>query len=257
MAFADDWKNCKKEFEKLTGKKKPAEKTLGSFRKSTGLASSLKKIDSALNGLSAKNARGTLEQKDLTAYDKLVANYKKEMESYIGLLERTLKQESDADSAYGKAIVMLKKRLKAIFGTADMRGSSYAMALDKSLKTNDKVMRMIIPGMRSSLKKMSAFVAKVNAQKSTEDQVQTFNDGIVKATRDITQNLTNAIKFQKKGMVEWEGRDMSGASKVLTAWSNDGRKLSTDADATLVRRELTALAQVVKVCKDWTAANAA
>ena len=37
--WLEDWKKSKKEFESLTGKKKPSEKVFGLFRKSSGLES--------------------------------------------------------------------------------------------------------------------------------------------------------------------------------------------------------------------------
>ncbi len=256
MDFAVEWKNCKTEFEKLTGKKKPAPKTMGVFRKSTKVQSTAKKVDDEFKNLGAKNAKGTLDEKDIANYDKAVLAYKKEMESYIKLLETTLKAEKDADSAYGKAIIMMKKKLKAMLATMDTQGVNYANQLKKDMSTADKVVAMVIPGMRSSLKKMSAFVAKVNAQKTPEDKVTTFNAGIAKATRDVTQNLTNALKFQKKGMVTWNGKDMTGASKVLTAWSNNGRQLKEGSTEPMIKRELSALAQVVVTAKEWMKANA-
>lgn len=250
LAYEVQWKATKKDFEKLTGKKKPAEKTLGIFRKSTKIEDTLKKVDKTFALLSGSKDLKT----DLSNYDKSVLVYKKESEAYIKLLESALGEDKDADSAYGKAIVMLKKQLKAMLVTMNTMGGTYANEL-KDMTATEKVIDIIVPATQSGLKKMSAFLAKVAAQKTPEDQVKTFNSGIMTATRDITQNIKNAMTFQKKGMVQWKGKNLDGLVKVMTAWANDGRVLPANADETAIKRELNALAQTVKGVKEWVKDN--
>lgn len=254
MSEVDKWKKAKKEFEQLTGKKKPAEKTLGAFRKSSGLEDALKKVDKQHTAMSAKNSKGEMTAKELDAYNKAVAEFKKESDNYIKLLEATLAKEKDADSAYGKALVMLKKQLKAQYAGMQSQSNSYATFL-KDMTSQQRIVAMIVPGATSGLKKMAAFVAKVEAQKTLDTKVQAFNSGIQTATRDITQNINNAVKMQKKGDVTWGGRDPSNLAKILTAWANDGRRLPETADEAAVKREISALTQVVKGVKEWVKAN--
>ncbi|TWU23452.1 hypothetical protein Pla52o_29880 [Novipirellula galeiformis] len=254
LTYIVQWKACKKDFETLTGKKKPAEKTLGIFRKSSSLEDALKKVDKAYADLGVKNGKGTLEAKDIATYDKVVLAFKKDGEKYIKLLEATLAKEADADSAYGKAVVMLKKRIKAMTVTMNTMGVTYANQLT-AMTAKEKAVAVVIPGTQSGLKKMSAFLAKVEAQKTVETKVAVFNSGIVTAARDITQNIKNAMSFQKKGMVTWKGKDLDGVVKIMTAWANDGRALPKNADAAGVKKEMSALVQVVKAVKEWVKAN--
>jgi hypothetical protein len=46
-----NWMDAKKEFESLTGKKKPSESFLKVFRKSSGVESALEACDKGLDGL--------------------------------------------------------------------------------------------------------------------------------------------------------------------------------------------------------------
>lgn len=48
MSYSADWKDAKKKFETATGKKKPSEKVMGAFRKSSGLEKACAGLDSAL-----------------------------------------------------------------------------------------------------------------------------------------------------------------------------------------------------------------
>lgn len=93
-AAKNEWKETKKNFEKATGRKKPSDKFLGAFRKSSGLESAIDSIDQlSLKVWDAKT------QKD---YDKAKADFlkshqklEKQAQTYIDLLEESAKDGGD------------------------------------------------------------------------------------------------------------------------------------------------------------------
>lgn len=99
MAYLDDWKLCKKTFEAKAGKK-PSEKFLGVFRKSSGMEDAAKGLDTALQKLDPKEL------------DKAAAKYKTTSESYRKLLEGASKQDKGED--YKGALVELGRNMDRI-----------------------------------------------------------------------------------------------------------------------------------------------
>jgi len=95
MGFADDWKTAKRKFETATGKKKPSEKLAGFFKKGTGVAAALKKVDKA-DAKSAKKAMNEFATKKSAYVKKLKeawvasgdkADYKRAVDDLIYALE--------------------------------------------------------------------------------------------------------------------------------------------------------------------------
>ncbi|MBL8799014.1 MAG: hypothetical protein JNM56_34330, partial [Planctomycetia bacterium] len=77
MGFAQDWTNAKKNFENKTKQKKPSEKVLGVFRKSSGLEKATQALDNALNKC------------DLADMDRAAKGYATASSAYQDLLSRT------------------------------------------------------------------------------------------------------------------------------------------------------------------------
>ena len=107
----DDWKDVKKEYERITGKSKPT-KTLLGIRKSTG-------IESVLDSFNQTADRKTPPAKVKAA----MAKYKTTLDSYVKFLESRVtelnkvtddKEKKQAELEV-KAIDMLKKKLKSIY----------------------------------------------------------------------------------------------------------------------------------------------
>lgn len=244
MAFADDWKKKKLDFQKLTGKKKPADSTAVFFRKGTGVADALKKLDAALvdkkgDVASMRKAFGVAKTA-ADAYDKKLS---------AAFAADSKKKGPDHDT-WKKGVDVLSKELKAVMARARNQIEQKEIAA-KDQSGEEKIAELIVSGTRPALKKMTAFLASAKAQKTTEDKVKVFNDGIQKATRDVTQNINNALKLQKKGKA-WNGKDMTNVGKILTAWANDGRRIKDPARAD---SEISAVEQVVKGVNEWYQAN--
>ncbi|MBS1983643.1 MAG: hypothetical protein JST16_05670 [Bdellovibrionales bacterium] len=81
MSYAEEWKKCKEKYEREAKEKKPSEKWFGNIRKSTGLESACKDLDSAI----AKANR--------PASEKALTSLKKAGEAYLQLLDKTIAAE--------------------------------------------------------------------------------------------------------------------------------------------------------------------
>jgi hypothetical protein len=104
------WKQQKQVFETVTNKKKPSEKFLGVFNKSSGIESALKTIDSAL---AKRNADEAIKGREA---------FNKAREAYYKLLLAASKTES-ADRAeteiYAKACGKLNQAMVDIYASAE------------------------------------------------------------------------------------------------------------------------------------------
>jgi hypothetical protein len=101
------WQNAKKTFEEKTGKKKPSEKFLGAFRKSSGVESALDNLDQlALKVWDAKTQKDfdAAKKKFLEGADKL----KKVSAEYVKLLQQAAE---GAYAAHKTEVEELQKKL--------------------------------------------------------------------------------------------------------------------------------------------------
>src|SRR5262249_20162065 len=122
MPLLDKWKAAKKAFETATGKKKPSEKALGVFRKSSGLEEALKKLDGALAKKVTKEVANAKE------------NYRKTFETYCAVMERSAQAEKDAN--YQKEVIKLAFALDTIL--------EEAKKAEDALETDPKVLVSIL-----------------------------------------------------------------------------------------------------------------
>lgn len=102
LRFKYDWKAAKEEFEKATGKKKPSEKILGSFRKTAGLDNALDELDKA-----CKEAKPS-------AYRKAYKAFLKQSADYLKVLNAALASDKAADEVYEKKTSGLKDMLSSL-----------------------------------------------------------------------------------------------------------------------------------------------
>ena len=100
MAYLDDWKLCKRTFEAKAGKK-PSEKFMGIFRKSSGMEDATKGLDTALQKLDPKEI------------DKAVAKYKTTSSSYAKMLLDCFSKE-DSGHDYKLALADLNRGMDRI-----------------------------------------------------------------------------------------------------------------------------------------------
>ena len=119
---------------------------------------------------------------------------------------------------------IVAKYRKDLQDTADIFGRSMTAVFDKADKFVEGVQRAPVPA--------------------------TFNNGMPKAARDITQLIANVEKMIKEG-IDIGKTAPKDELRVLKAWSNDGRKVDTTANATAVLAEADEFEKAVKAVKDW------
>ena len=245
--WAEEWKATKKAFETATGKKKPAKKVLGVFRKGSGVESGCKELDKTYLALKNDNS-----DKNLGKFETAIKKYDAQAKNYAKQLDKALKEENAADSAYSKQIDILKKDLKAILAVADGQFTFMRNLADKSIDMEEKLRRSFLKLLQGSVKKAALFAAQVKADPTSEK----FNGGIVKAARDITQNLKNIKSRIDKGETRWKlktgDKDYTGLVAIMEAWANKGRKVPTEGDQKAVLRELGAFVQAIKGVDEFT-----
>lgn len=244
-AWLAEWKDTKTEFEAKTGKKKPAKKVLGAFRKSSGVEKSLKKLDKTFAAINSMD----VTFKAVSKFEKALKSFDKTKNKYIKKLEKALDKEKNADSAYAKGLKILKSDLKAISAAADGQLEVYKKASESGKISREAFDAGMVKILIGTIKDGKTFCKRVLSETTAEDQMKRFNKGIQKSARNVTQNLTNIVKKMDDG----DKRKKTGAnlSKVLTAWGNQGRKLPGDATQKQVKREVGAYNQALKGASKW------
>lgn len=112
--FLGDWKDAKKQFEALTGRKKPTSTFLAAFRKSAGLETACTNLDKASKADDVKafaNALFILEAK-ATEYVKALAHECQVAVSHDHIAENP--QDAMEDKTYKQCVELLMNRLNKI-----------------------------------------------------------------------------------------------------------------------------------------------
>jgi len=243
--WAAEWKDTKKEFEQITGKKKPAEKVLGIFRKSSGMESSLKQLDKSFKAIDAQK----VEKKAVDNFEKALSAYDKAKDSYLSQLNDALSKEKDADSAYAKGLDVLKADLKAISAQAGGQLAVFKKAAESGKLDRAAFDAGMVKIMDGALKNAKLFIKKVNTEKTPDAMKTAFNKGIQKAARDVTQNLTNIVKK----MDQADKRQDAGQklSARLEEWGNKGRNIDAKADEKEIKKEIKEFEDAIKDASAW------
>ena len=240
-----EWKNTKKEFEKDTNKKKPAEKFLGIFRKSSGIESALKKLDKSFKGIDTQK----VTPKSVKAFEDALAGFDKTKDAYIKQLEDALSKEKDADSAYAKSLAVLKADLKAISAQAAGQLAVFKKAAESGKLSREAFDAGMVKLMVGALKNAKLFIKKVETEKTPDAMKTAFNKGIQKAARDVTQNLTNIVrKMEKSDKRQGAGEKISS---VLEQWGNKGRNIDAKADEKAIKKEIKEFEGAIKDASAW------
>jgi len=253
--WEDEWKATKRKFETITGVKKPSEKVLGMFRKSSGLESALKKCDEQYTLVSQKSTRNTLKEADLKGFVTAIADYTKTKTSYLKLVDKAIHDDksidTEAETKYSKGLQMLKAELEALEKTMESQAAVYDAAI-KKLGAVEQTAKNLITATKGAVARALSACAKIKADPTAE----VFNGFFPKTARDITQQVGNVGKLREKGY-EMPGGDTQKLFDALKPWANDGRKVVVPAKASaedekrLVLAELREFQLAVKDVVDW------
>ena len=253
--WGDAWKQSKKEFEKKTGKKKPAKTIFKSFRKDSGISSALKSLDKAYKNVSQAS---TKTEKLVDAYEKAISKYDAKRKNYLKTLKKAEKKEKGEDSAWNNAIKVLKKDLDAYSSMAKGQLSIFKATLtDGSGKLNAKIFKqkeVLLNLLEGTIKKAERFEAQF---KSNPDKFKTSFDGDFKTVcRDMTQNLANINKQIKSDEVQYQGPlFVQKFLDVLEPIGNDQKVLGKDATNKERSDEVARIMKTVDDLSDWLARN--
>lgn len=246
--WGKEWKTTKEKFEKLTGKKKPAEKVLGMFRKSSGIEGALKDCDKADVAVADKRGGAAPTEKEMEAYKAAKKKYDSTAATYIKSLDDAMKADKGADPAYANALKLLKADLKAISARMDSFIAGKVAQVEQLSATEMTIKNMMV-NINSALKKAKlAYTQVIN-----EPTAANYNAQFPKAARDITQQLANIVKFRAKGQ-EIPGVPVANPdkeAKALEDWNTNFKKLPDTASPDDVKKAITAFALACKEVSTW------
>lgn len=168
MSMLKDWTKAKLEFEKLTNKKKPSEKTMLGFRASSGIESALKTYEKTMYwDVAAKKEAAAL--KNLSA----------KVTKYTVLLKTAINDEpSETKPTMEKALKMLRTRLqryvsKGEANLADKEARDSGNAAGQ--KKIDALHKRAVTDVKSAAMAVRAAAAKIKAQPT----VAVYNDEMI------------------------------------------------------------------------------
>jgi hypothetical protein len=254
--YVNRWKAAKKKFEEMTGKEKPAPTTefklfsgkidLGKRRHGTGIDSALKDIEESL-------PEANKSQKTLDKYEKALATLQDKSTAYIRFLEEAIKvAPPGVDKKVWKAgILTLKQELRHIVLAFNAYRDKIKVDMGKVNKASfEFTAKKLDTNLEATIGRAREFVKEVRS-KPTAD---TFNTNIVKATRDITQNLMNIEKL--KISIGYEptkerGKVPPKVEDALEAWGNARRSMPPTATQEDVLKEVGKLEKVLDALVVW------
>jgi hypothetical protein len=149
MSYISEWTQIKKNFEGNTGKKKPSEKFLGVFRKSSGMESACKSLDSAIAAADAAGGEKAVKELESAqdSYIKTLAksakdgdlDYNTEIKVMVGELNLLLKNAQNAQ----KALVELFEKAEAAKSSQFAWKTIIADLVKTPIKTNKDVLAFV------------------------------------------------------------------------------------------------------------------
>ena len=238
--FKEKWKHAKEVFEATAKVKKPSAKVDSIFRKPAGIDSALEKVDAA-------EPKMNLNKPALDAFNLAAGQFKTAKDAYMKVLEATVGAEpTGADKvAYQKGVAVLKTQLVAMESSMKTLSVS-AKAAQDGHKGAAIMAESFIVTTESAVHNAHAFIARVKATPTPAY----FNANIVKAARDITQQIGNVDKLKAKGF-HFRHDQPTNLFTVIKAWGNDGRVVKATATSAEVLREVGAFEQAIDGVERW------
>ena len=252
--WKNEWETKRKFFETQTGKKAPSKGFKAYFSKGVSVGKAFGAMDKVY-AVMGKAPSGPKRIAAQDAFAKAIAGAKKAGAEYVRLLDTALAKEVADD---GK--VPLKKTvtpfLKILKDDIDLCITSAEGQLEASRALNDaqghvdpkkfKDMKQFTSRLPGSLKQGLLWMKVLE----TNPDVEAFNDGIVKATRDVAQNLNNIRLLLDP--TSTEAKQAKKLLDLLLPWANQGRKLNAEKDTFAeVLKELKTLKRTFAAIAAW------
>ncbi|MEJ8476708.1 hypothetical protein [Roseibium algae] len=253
--WAQEWKKSKKYFETESGKKKPTEKFLGFFRKSSGVSSAFEALDKSYGKLGKATFKAPERAAAIKNFEAQIKATKKVTDDYIDKLIKT----AAADKKAAKTTDAKKKAndLQALYAilssTFDICLVSAEGALaglidlweneDKSILQRSMTVKQLRAKLHAPIKLAAQWIAK----QERKPDVAEFNKGILKATRDITVNLENLKRFYPTNSAEYKA--ISKISKPLDDWAHADKRLKGATGHDVLVETLRLKRQIAAIAK--------
>lgn len=246
------WKKTKEIYERSVGQKKPAEKILKVFRKSTDIENGLKAFDAADT---LPNDRGKAE-KAVAALSKTQATATASIKTYLQLLEKAIAEDRQADPAYSLGLKLLKADLKAIVDLMANELESQKTAVETwEINTPEQAAALmakqdkkLIAAMVYGIKHLYAATLKARAQADAAF----FNDTIPHAVREglVEMHPKNLPADTIKGLAPKRPYPQKEIVEVFT-YSTEGKaRAATNDDVPthcdVITRDLAVITAWVK-----------
>ncbi|NIZ12708.1 hypothetical protein [Phaeobacter sp. HF9A] len=260
--WAAEWDRAKKAFEKNTKSKKPSDGFMKSIGQS-GPASSFKAMDKAFDAYVAgkRDKKDPLDKqlKALEDLSKALSAAKKSCAAYVKVIDTAWKAELKKTGSKMKldSLNVLEKDLEAIVSSGEAQYNLNKKIVGKQGKEmTDAVRSLNVLGknLDATLKKGALFVAQ-NQRNSNGDEAEAlkfFSENILKAARDINQNVGNIAKLYPAGSTEKKTAD--AIFKAMSDWASKGagsadvKKMKTMKDMLDLNGKMTTR---IKAIAEW------
>ncbi|KUP92678.1 hypothetical protein [Tritonibacter horizontis] len=259
-AWAAEWERAKKAFEKNTKSKKPSDGFIKMVSRTT-LSTNFKAMDKGFNDYRSAGGKKDLDKqlKSLDALAKALLAAKKACASYVKVIDAAWKEEVKKSGSKMKldSLNVLEKDLEAIIVSGEAQLNLNKQIVGKRGKEMTEAVRslnVLGKNLDATLKKGALFVAQ-NQRNSNGDEAEAlsfFRENIMKAARDINQNVGNIAKLYPDGSVEKKTGD--AIFKAMADWASKGANTS-DIKAMKTKKDMLDLngkmTTRIKAISEW------
>lgn len=247
------WVKAKRDFEAITGKKKPDPK--GKFAKMfnhTGLTGDLKKCDKLIDAIDAEVRDPNKRMKLIQVAKKHIPTISKSAKSYMKQLDDSAKDEiadKNDKTVYAKGLKFLRDRLDSLESGFEAKVAANEIALDKSLGGAAKAAKMVNTALKTCVAHASAGIKKVKSDPTPARFNEIFNASD-NPMRKIQVQLIAAANGQKKGILPGDLIvDPRFVADKFTPWQAENRPMTKAEDDVETREILERLKEASGLVK--------
>lgn len=227
--LSEEWKSAKKDFEALTGKKKP--KPDGLFAKTfnySGLTGDLKTADEWLGKIQTETDQAK-RLKLIAAAKKHEPVLTKSATSYIDQLDKAatteIRENGGDKTVYARGLKVLREELKRLDKQYQAKIDQFEVVQDTSLSPQQKAAAMMHKSLAICVVNAALVVKKIKATPTVAEFNNHFGPGIQDtAGRKIQVQLLAAAGGRKRGDLTFKSLvDPQSIADDLTPWQAGGK----------------------------------